>query len=203
MTIVGLLRHGETCGPRGFCGTTDTLLTPQGYRDMRNAVDNCRPHATQPHWGHWDIVISSPQQRCSAFAHDYACRHSMHDIIEDDRLCEIHFGQWEGYSAADIRQLYPQELSRYWRDPLRFTPPGGEPLREFHLRVTRAWRDIVEQHEGKNVLVVTHGGVIRVLTCMLQNRPLTDLLCIDVDYASLHVHTAHSNSIVNNVPCSS
>ncbi len=123
--------------------------------------------------------------RCVAFATDHARRQSV-PLSVDARLAEIHFGAWEGRSAAELMASDAEALERFWRDPVRHTPPGGEPLAVFAARVREACRDIAISDAGRPVLMVTHGGVIRTLLCQVEARPLARMHDFEVGYGSLH-----------------
>ncbi len=84
-----LLRHGETESGGGFRGSLDDALTARGWAQMRTAVEG----------GRWDLLVSSPLQRCRAFAEELAQRQGIELELEND-LRELHFGAWEGRSAA-------------------------------------------------------------------------------------------------------
>ncbi|KEA29109.1 alpha-ribazole phosphatase, partial [Pseudomonas aeruginosa C0324C] len=144
-----LLRHGETESGGGFRGSLDDALTARGWAQMRTAVEG----------GRWDLLVSSPLQRCRAFAEELAQRQGIELELEND-LRELHFGAWEGRSAAALMDGHSEALGRFWADPYAFTPPGGEPLSEFEARVLAAQRRLRQRHAGRRVLLVTHGGVI-------------------------------------------
>ena len=80
----------------------------------------------------------------------------------------------------------PEALTRFWNDPDKYPPPGGEPLARFQARVLDAWSEIVFRHAGQRVLVVSHGGVIRVLLCRLLERPVTRLHELDIEHGGLY-----------------
>ncbi|MET3208766.1 UNVERIFIED_CONTAM: alpha-ribazole phosphatase [Paenibacillus sp. PvR008] len=97
--------------------------------------------------------------------------------IMEPRLRELHFGEWDGKTYDMLKDV---ALYRAWIDePQRVTPPGGEPWKDFVNRLGEfldslyEWRKMLEiQKTGlsdapPSVLVVTHGGVIRQLACML------------------------------------
>lgn len=171
-----LLRHGETEGGARYRGTTDDPLTAAGREQMRAAVnDNAR----------WDGIVTSPLRRCAEFARTLARQRSI-PLMLDARLAEMHFGAWEGRSAAELMSADPEALARFWDDPAAHTPPGAEPLARFAERVLTAWSDIVRDHSGRRVLLVTHGGVIRVILCHLLRRPIERLLEFDVGHAARH-----------------
>lgn len=173
---VGLLRHGEVEGGGRFLGHTDSPLTAAGQSQMYAAItDN----------DHWARVISSPLSRCAEFAHDFAHRRSL-PLSFDPRLKEMHFGAWEGRSAAELMETDAETLGRFWADPAHNPPPGGEPLAQFQARVLDAWYDILADRPGRSVLVVTHGGVIRMLLCHVQGVPLARWHEFEVKHGQLH-----------------
>ncbi|MFP5506984.1 MAG: alpha-ribazole phosphatase [Gammaproteobacteria bacterium] len=173
---VGLLRHGEAEGGNRFRGHTDDALTPAGLAQMYAALSDS---------GHWDRVISSPLTRCAEFVSDFA-RQSSLPLTFDTRLKEMHFGQWEGRSAAELMAEDPEALARFWRDPDAYPPPGGESLAHFRARVLDAWNDILSAYADQHVLIVTHGGVIRVLLCHVFEVPMSRWHEFEVPHGRMH-----------------
>ena len=90
---------------------------------------------------------------------------------QEPRLREIAFGDWEGRTSENIMADTPEALNRFWSDPVRYPPPGGEAITEFRQRVSSAWQDWQTQAAGKRVLVVCHGGVIRMLLAEVMGIP--------------------------------
>lgn len=173
---VGLLRHGEVEGGSRFRGHTDDPLTPAGLAQMYAALaDSDR----------WDRVISSPLIRCEEFASAFARQGSL-PLTFDTRLKEIHFGQWEGRSAAELMAEDPEALARFWRDPNAYLPPGGESLAHFQARVLDAWYDILSAYADQHILIVTHGGVIRVLLCHVFQVSVSRWHEFEVTHGQLH-----------------
>ena len=175
--LIGLLRHGEVEGGRRFWGSSDVPLSHSGLQRMQAAAD------AGP-W--WDRVIASPLSRCAEFARAYAGRHRL-PLTLDPRLQEMDFGAWEGRSAEELMATDPAALRRFWEAPEAQPPPGGEALGRFRGRVLQAWSAILsESARADHILVVTHGGVIRLLLCHALEQPSDRLLALEVGYASLH-----------------
>lgn len=175
-TCIDLLRHGETRAGSVYLGRTDAPLSEHGFRQMAEALlDAPRYHA----------VLSSPLARCAVFAQDYAQRHGL-PLHFDARFQEIDFGAWDGRSAAEIAAADAGALENFWRDPVVFTPPQAEPLLSFQARVLAAWQELPARYPDQRVLLVTHGGVMRIILCHLQQRPLTELLNLSMPHATLH-----------------
>lgn len=133
----------------------------------------------------WDQVISSPLIRCAEFASAFARQRSL-PLTFDTRLKEIHFGQWEGRSAAELMAEDPEALARFWRDPDAYPPPSGESLAHFRARVLDAWNDILSAYVDQHILIVTHGGVIRVLLCHIFEVPMSRWHEFEVAHGQLH-----------------
>lgn len=173
---IDLLRHGETLAGSVYLGRSDAPLSEHGFRQMAEAL------ADAPHY---HAVLSSPLVRCAAFAQDYAQRHGL-PLHVDARFREMDFGAWDGLSAAEIAAADPGALESFWRDPVAYTPPQAEPLLSFQARVLAAWQDLPALYPGQHVLLITHGGVMRIILCHLQQRPLSELLNLAVPHAALH-----------------
>jgi len=175
-THIDLLRHGVTLAGSVYLGHSDASLSEHGFRQMTEALLNAP---------RYDAVLSSPLTRCAAFAQDYAQRHGL-PLHRDARFQEMDFGAWDGRSAAEITAADAGALENFWRDPVAFTPPQAEPLPSFQARVLAAWRELPARYPGQRVLLVTHGGVMRIILCHLQQRPLSELLSLSVPHATLH-----------------
>jgi len=76
----------------------------------------------------------------------------------DDRLREITFGDWEGFTTKELRQRVPAMVKARETDKWGFLPPGGESYRLLSERVG-AWITDVR----RPTVAVSHGGVGRVL----------------------------------------
>ncbi|MNG80846.1 Alpha-ribazole phosphatase [compost metagenome] len=173
--ILDLLRHGETEQGGGLRGSLDDALTDKGWAQMRCAVADAGP---------WDVLVSSPLQRCGRFADELGAR-LMLPVQREAALQELHFGAWEGRSAAQIMEDQADELGRFWADPYAYTPPDGEPVSAFADRVLDAVARLGRMHAGKRVLVVTHGGVMRLLLARARGLPKAQLLQVEVGHGAL------------------
>lgn len=174
-TTVDLIRHGEPVGGRRYRGQLDDPLSERGWEQMRSAVaDHCP----------WDQIISSPLQRCRAFAEEVARRHGL-AVQFDEGLKELGFGEWEGRTAAQLLEADSGSIQRFWSDPLNNRPPGAECLHDFEARVTAAWDRIVAEFRGRHVLLVGHAGLIRMILRHVLQMPLENMFRIQVPNAAL------------------
>lgn len=170
-----LLRHGETESGGGFRGRLDDELTTVGWQQMRAATADQGP---------WDRVVSSPLRRCAAFATELA-NQSFLPLQFDPDLRELDFGEWDGRSAADLMVDQSEALGLFWNDPYGFTPPGGEPLVRFEARVLQGLERLIDSCAGERVLLVTHGGVMRLLLAHARGLPREQLLQVEVGHGDL------------------
>jgi alpha-ribazole phosphatase len=171
---IELLRHGDT-GQRSYRGQLDDPLSELGWRQLRTAVA-----------GHsWDAIVASPMCRCAAFAEALAGERGL-PLRIDPRLVEYHFGQWQGVPIETIAQEQGDALARFWADPVNAPPPGGEPFPSFRARLSDALNEVAIAAVAQRVLVITHGGAIRLLRCVAEARDFGDMAGIDVPHASLH-----------------
>ncbi|WLH88892.1 alpha-ribazole phosphatase family protein [Pseudomonas sp. FP453] len=181
MTLhLDLLRHGETELGGGLRGSLDDALTAKGWAQMRAAVVAQGP---------WDRVVSSPLQRCARFADELGTQLAVPVSLEKD-LQELHFGAWEGQSAAALMETDAEALGLFWADPYSFTPPQGEAVSDFSDRVLGAVARLHQAYAGERVLLVSHGGVMRLLLARARGLPREQLLNVEVGHGalfSLHV----------------
>jgi alpha-ribazole phosphatase len=169
---IDILRHGEPQGGNVFRGKTDHALTELGWQQLKDGTAN----------HHWDVVITSPLQRCHAFAEQLANEQNIELLIAPE-FQEFDFGVWEN---QDMDKVFKDDFDRVkgmWSDPMNFVAPEGESLLNFEARVLKAWFGCLARPEER-VLIVCHGGVIRILLKEILGLPFTNINRVDVPYAS-------------------
>lgn len=184
--LIELLRHGETALAGSLRGSLDDELTAAGWQQMREACQN--PAA-------WQRIVSSPLQRCAAFASELAERLALPLSLEPG-LCELHFGEWEGQYPADLMHEHADALGAFWQDPYACTPPGGEPVAAFELRVLGSIDALAGAYAEERVLVITHGGVMRLLLARAQGLPRQQLLQVQVALAERVLLRRHPDGVL-------
>nr|WP_315438353.1 alpha-ribazole phosphatase family protein [uncultured Pseudomonas sp.] len=187
MTLrLDLLRHGETELGGGLRGSLDDALTEKGWAQMRAAVIAGGP---------WDRLISSPLQRCARFAAELGEQLNLPVQLDKD-LQELHFGAWEGQSAAALMETDAEALGLFWADPYAFTPPQGEPVSDFAARVLGAVARLHQAFAGERVLLISHGGVMRLLLAQARGLPREQLLNVEVAHASLFALSVEADGVL-------
>jgi broad specificity phosphatase PhoE len=173
-----LVRHADAVGTGAgrLLGETDAPLTALGRAQAARLAQwlSRRPVSR---------VIASERQRARSTAAAIARPHLLPVEVWPE-LNEVDFGRWENTKYAD---LPPGERKRFlaWRsNPWRASPPGGESARRLHRRVIRAWRRLAGFPPGR-VVVVAHGGSVRMLLALALRLPLTQVLRWDLSPASM------------------
>jgi alpha-ribazole phosphatase len=183
------MRHGLPVGGKKLRGKTDDEISATGIAQMYQNTDGLEV----------DIVLSSPLKRCSTFALAFSEKQNIKCIF-DKKLEEIDFGDWDGVAYSELFNDNNSEAEQYLADPWHQTIPNGEPLNAFYKRIKDVINDILNEHKGKNILIITHAGVIRQVIADVLNIEKPNASCqqnIKINYASLvnfSVFTDDTNS---------
>ncbi|MGB3212017.1 MAG: histidine phosphatase family protein [Desulforhopalus sp.] len=166
---VFLLRHGDTGMLRRYIGSSDVPITGQGREQVRKTGEVLQEKEIQK-------ILCSPMLRCRQTLEQLnlqcACRF-------DELLKEIDFGRWEGKNFAEIEQGDKGLVATWMNNPTTFSFPEGESLDAFSKRVALVKSQLEQMVEDK-ILVITHGGIIRHLLCLLLGLNSKDYLVFDV-----------------------
>lgn len=181
-------RHGRTAWNQAglYQGRSDPPLAPDGRVDAEVLGGALRGAAISQ-------IIASPLQRAAMSARVVADRLGVTPVLTDPRLMEIAYGGWEGLTQAEVKQRWPDQLRQWKQAPGTMRFPGGETLAEARARLLAFLGDLLplartthrERVEGP-VLVVAHGGLIRLAILEARRAPLADFRRIDVEPGSLH-----------------
>src|ERR1700730_5562378 len=102
----------------------------------------------------------------------------------DDRLAEISYGEWEGFTLKEIQARDPHVLQRRERDKWDFLPPGGESYREVAKRVA-AWYATVT----RDTVMAAHGDMARALMANFHILPEEEATHADILHGVVYVFT--------------
>ncbi|NLF00533.1 MAG: alpha-ribazole phosphatase [Anaerolineales bacterium] len=174
-----LVRHGETAyNAQGrYQGQTDLPLNQLGRQQA--ALLASRLAGEEIH-----AIYTSDLRRAAETAALIAVPHRL-SVHGEPRLREMSFGAWERLTYAEISERDPQALAAWQADPLGAAPPGGESLAELAARVQSAFDSIVALYPEQTVLLVAHGGPLRVLLCLALGLPPEAQWRFRLDTASL------------------
>lgn len=176
-----MLRHGESQYSHTLRGHLDDELTAKGWQQMQSTIEQVTDQT-------WDVIVSSSLKRCACFAEQLAKTTQLPLLVNHD-LKEMYFGEWEGVSTQQIYETSPELLVNFWQKPSQYCPPRAETLNQFQKRVLKGFQDLLLEMQNQNwqhALVVTHGGVIKLLACLAGQHPLDDLLKMPAELGKLY-----------------
>lgn len=149
-----LFRHGQTEWNREGLhqGRLDSPLTAMGRQQAAALTGLIAPLLAKADWR----AFTSPTGRAARTA-EIALTPLGMTATPDDRLQEVHFGEWQGHTSADIDALWPGIVEP---DPFlwNFRAPGGEELATVTARAESFLADL-----GGPAILSTHGLMSRVL----------------------------------------
>ena len=152
-------RHGQTewNALNKTCGTTDVPLTELGLQQAEELADKCENLGI-------DLIISSTLIRAQQTAAAVSRRIGV-PVQTDSRIVEQNYGIYEGMDRKT-----PGFLANKRHFAVRY--PGGESMMDVAHRIYGLLEDVKREHEGKSVLLVCHGGVLRLVRSYFE--PLTN-----------------------------
>jgi probable phosphoglycerate mutase len=177
-----LVRHGETDwnAERRLQGHTDIDLNPRGIAQAAQMAKAIKAIDLQ-----FDVLFTSDLQRAAKTANAIETLFNTKAIVDRD-LRERHLGVLQGVSTAEAPQfdaeLWKSHLSRDINEELR----GGESIAQFAQRIHQALEKIRQQHLGKTVLLVSHGGALDMMYRLASKQALDAEKAVSVPNASLN-----------------
>ena len=180
-----LLRHGEATGNvcGGYYGRTDCPLTEMGHWQAASAGRRLQElRAAEPE--RELLMLTSPLRRAVDTA-AAVCETAGLDgefMVEPD-FQEIDFGRWEKRRYEELAHEDPAACQRLCDDWQNFCYPQGESFRMFSERVIAAWQkwQLLAIEQQKDMLIVSHGGVLKVIRIFAEGRSLEDFWRIRIE----------------------
>ncbi len=167
-----LIRHTSLQVPAGVCyGQSDVDVAA-------SFIDEAQQTQQKLINTQFNAVFTSPLQRCLKLAHTL----NFGKPIVDNRLMELHFGDWEMSTWDDI----PRNIFDVWaHDYANLAPPNGETFSQLQQRGIDFLEEILTRYPTGNIAIVTHGGMIRALLAHVLKMPLKGLFRFTIDYGSI------------------
>ncbi|HEX3431141.1 MAG TPA: histidine phosphatase family protein [Rhizomicrobium sp.] len=187
MPVLYFIRHGETDFnvAQRLQGRSETRLNARGRTQGREIAGVLRDLFERDRHQATDYAyVSSPLLRARETMELLRSELSLDpkDYAIDDRLAEISYGEWEGFTLAEIQARDPGVLQRRERDKWDFVPPGGESYREVAERVA-AWYATVT----RDSVIAAHGGVARALMANFRILPEEEATHADILHGVVYV----------------
>jgi broad specificity phosphatase PhoE len=157
-------------------GVTDTDLSDLGKEkaiELVQRFDIENVHA----------IYSSDKIRTKFLATRLADKLNLELCIDDD-FREVNVGDWTGLTWPEIQVKYKDFLVEWFKDNEFMPMPNGESYAQLLQRVENALNKAVDRAKG-DIVVVTHGAVIRALVCKVRGIPLRSRGDFDIDNGSI------------------
>jgi alpha-ribazole phosphatase len=179
-TKLYLIRHGETedANTKRYKGHIDVPLSEKGIQQMKRLSAFISAEIS--------AIYCSDLIRAVKSAEIIAKSYSFKPVVEK-ALRERNFGTWEGMSFDEIKDKYPEEFRAWASNPLEFSPMHGESTLQVYDRALKALGEILRNHDGKNIAIVSHGGINRIVLCHFLGVPLENIFRIEQDFSALNI----------------
>jgi alpha-ribazole phosphatase/probable phosphoglycerate mutase len=191
-TRIYLVRHGQVEGheEKRYNGQVNVALTQLG-RAQSDRICDCLLKIKL------DAVYSSDLDRSRYCAELIAAAHDL-TIHTEESLRELHIGDWEGRTWAELQEAYPDDWQARLQDLVNFQVPGGESLQDAADRIRPTIRKILSSHTGGDIALVAHGGVNRIVLLDAIGATLDKAFSIEQDYGCLNIidYFADGKSVV-------
>jgi alpha-ribazole phosphatase len=179
---VYLIRHGQINGYENFpiYGHTDVGITEIGMLQMNQVAERLR-------FVEIGAIYASVLNRSATGARLIARYHNV-PLRFLPELKEIYFGDWEGLTMTEIRSRFPDELTSREADLLNYRPPGGgESVDHLSKRIKKIYKKILLEQKDKDIVIVAHGAVNRVILCEALGLDVSGMFKIQQDYGCLNI----------------
>jgi len=145
-----VVRHGETIENSNncLCGRINSSLTEKGIeqaKEIRKYFEN----------KNIDLIVSSPLDRCKQTSEIIS--NNQIPIKYSDSLLGRDHGEFTGVHKSKIN------FDEYWNYNLNIKYESAENIRDLYNRVKLLIEDLKNKYNDKNIIIVTHSGILRVL----------------------------------------
>ncbi len=164
-TTIYLTRHGQTkWNVEGrLQGHLDSDLTETGLMHanlLLNRISDVE----------FDAIYSSTSDR--AFKTAQLLNYKNLNIIKSDKIREMSFGHWEGKQMSDIEAQEPEALYNLFHNAPEYRSESGENYYDLMDRVGVFMTELLRNHMGETVLVVSHGITSKAILTLMDNRSI-------------------------------
>ena len=165
-------------------GANDVELCPHNlvaqipmYRALAHRLPPPGPRTT------W---LTSPLSRARRTAEAiFDAGYPRQETAVEDGLIELHFGEWQGLRNEELPARLTMPAHAFWPVAATERPPGGESMEDGIARVGPMMDRLAATYAGHDVVVVTHGGVIRAAVAHALRIDAESALSLSIENLSL------------------
>ncbi|MFL0247984.1 histidine phosphatase family protein [Candidatus Clostridium stratigraminis] len=97
------------------------------------------------------------------------------EVVYDENLKEINLGELQGLNQEEIKNIYPEFQNHFWENPQEYVPISGESFYDVKDRVIKVLQRIISENPEGNVMIVTHGVVLKTIHAYFKNLTMDKL----------------------------
>lgn len=164
-TKIYLVRHTQTIGniEKRLTGRNDYELTKEGSKMVKLLEEKFRNIEI-------NAIYSSTSKRTIQTVQQIAEEKGL-KIIQDERLCEMYFGIYDGWKWEDVNKVNPKIHGLHVQTNEIMQIPKQESTQEVANRMYECIKQIAQENIGKNVLIASHGVAIEAFLRKITNIP--------------------------------
>jgi broad specificity phosphatase PhoE len=180
-----IVRHGETVENRSniIQGQQPGTLSPLGLLQREKLAIRLQEFS-------FDAIYCSDLERTRATLEPFT-NISTIPVQYTPILREKSFGELEGHSG----EIYRRKLQSSGQTRIEYRPLNGESFLDVRARLIPFVDSLHASHSGESILLMTHGGVVRVLLTLLLDIPLEELLRREIRNASMNIVSFNPHSL--------
>lgn len=199
ITKIYFVRHGETRAnvKRLLFGHLDWDLTVKGIKQAKNVG------ASLALAQRYDYIISSPLKRAKHTAKIIAKSlvgaglAPAQKIIIDKNLIEKSEGNWEGKDFWQVRKKDSKNYYKWIKNPFKNKSPKGESVSDMDKRVRKFYKTVLKKYPGKNIIVVSHSGPIRLFILNILKANIDKFWYLKVECGSVtEIHLSKKHAVI-------
>ncbi|MFA6226916.1 MAG: histidine phosphatase family protein [Candidatus Paceibacterota bacterium] len=161
-----VVRHGETDSNKAhklMGQLVDESLNIEGVRQIQELIKNININD-------FDVIFTSPLKRARETAEIIAAKIKI-PIIEKKEISERDFGSMSGKSWEEMDSAIKEVNVNFKMTDLEqkynYRPYGGESVEDVKERVLRFIEELKSQYSDKKVLIIAHGGIMKIMNLLL------------------------------------
>jgi len=174
-----MVRHGEIPSniKKVYAGKSPEHLNEKGVCQAEEVSEKLKKYEV-------NALYSSPIQRAVQTAQIIGRKIGKTVVIEES-FRELEMGPWEGLSESKVAQKYPEEWNIWQTRPAELSLPGRETLDDLLMRVLAGLQKVYHTGSNRNIIIVTHVAIIRVLLLWHSRKSLNLYKTINVPNAEI------------------
>jgi alpha-ribazole phosphatase len=178
-TRLYLARHGQVVNDGVYNGHTNVDISAAGEQQMERLRGKLQDKKLA-------AIYSSDLLRTQRGAQIVA---SVHNLKPQScpEFREMNFGRWQGLRYPEVMERFPDDIPGWVADLENFRVPGGESFADARKRAIPKLQELIVLHRGRELAMICHGALNRVILAEAMHLPMAHLLRIEQDYGCLNI----------------